>query len=76
MNPLIPQPSPDDWRVEWVRDGKREGRWLSPGSTRADAIRNALRSVNIFDMRSVSSITIRRRKEIERCPARDQKRVW
>jgi len=67
--------TPDDWRVEWVKDGEADGRWVQGNITRQAAIEAALRAANIFDKSTVSCVTIRKRKEITRW-TKPTRRAW
>ena len=67
--------TPDDWRVEWVKDGGSDGRWVQGNITRQAAIEAALRAANIFNKSTVSCVTIRRRKEITRW-TKPTRRAW
>jgi|GEM_PF-2129081 len=67
--------TPDDWRVEWVKGGESDGRWVQGNITRQAAIEAALRAASIFDKSAVSCVTIRRRKEITRW-TKPTRRAW
>jgi len=67
--------TPDDWRVEWVKGGEADGRWVQGDITRQAAIEAALRTADIFDKSTVSCVTIRRRKEITRW-TKPTRRAW
>lgn len=54
----------DDWRCEFIHNGERKGCWVQGSAMRDKVLPSAMRHFTIFDRATVSSVIIRRRKDI------------